>query len=121
MDPEFDPRTLRQIALSGPDSPFQDLLSILAFLRHAPTVIGEPAVENLFSFLYGFAYAQANMGNGEALEMLSAFQVWVTDRYRIETTQRWGKIIQFFAASEAEGLDRFWALYDEFLSGRTAD
>lgn len=104
------------IKLVGEESPFTGIRSLLDFLRDHTGLIGRPSVENLYSFLYGFAYAKANTGNLDALDFLSSFNQLVRQRYKIETTQGWGKIIEFFSPDESSSISLFWKLYDDFLS-----
>ncbi len=104
------------ISIEGKESPFRTVVALLEYLRNGICMIGVPSVENLYSFLYGYAYAKANSGDSDGLHYLSKFNSWVRERYGTASSQGWGKIIAFYSTSESEGLALFWKLYDDFLA-----
>src|SRR5947209_4974663 len=96
------------ISVVGAGSPFHNVNSLIEHLRKGMCVIGVPSIENLHSFLSGYAYAKANCGSPNDLEYLSKFNLWVRDRYRITSDQGWSQIIRFFSTDEQEGISLFW-------------
>ena len=47
---------------------------------------------------------------------LVEFQVWVAEKYQVSTNQSWNQIILFFSSNENVALDRFFELFEEFVS-----
>src|SRR4051794_2381548 len=96
-DHEYNPSDVQVISFVGTESPFNNIRSLIEYLRHAMYLIGVISVGNLDSFLHGFAYAKANGGEPGDLEYLNRFNLWVRDRYKTTSDQGWGKIIAFFS------------------------
>ena len=118
MDHEYSPSNVPPIRIDGKESPFSDVVSLIEHFRKGMSVIGVLSVENLDSFLNGFAFAKANSGQTDDLEYLNKFNIWVRERFKVTTSQGWGKVITFFTMSDSEGISLFWKRYDEYLGER---
>ncbi len=112
---EYKSSNVRVIPVVGKESPFNNISSLIEYLRTNMFMIGTPSVDNLYSYLHGYAYAKVNSGEPDALQYLSKYNLWVIERYQTHSSQGWSKIISFYTMSESEGILLFWKLYDEFL------
>jgi hypothetical protein len=85
--------------------------------REKGLLVGRRSIETLHAFLSGYAYARKEREGTDDYRFLSEFGDWVQRRYRVDSTQGWAKIVQFFSNEEAEELPLFWKLYDEYRKG----
>jgi hypothetical protein len=69
-------------------------------------------------FLSGFTYARMDSHPGDQ-EFLSGFNQWVHERYGLASSQGWAKIIEFYSMTEADEMNLFWQLLDEYLAQRS--
>jgi hypothetical protein len=93
------------------------LMETMAQIRERPSMMlgGRPSVNNLYMFLWGFAYARKDDGLGD-FDLMAGFGRHVHHRYRISSTQSWAQIIQFYSLTEDDEMQLFWKLWDEFIA-----
>ena len=77
--------------------------------------ISDKSLILLQTYLDGYASSDYDHGVVESPNIFKGFQEFVQERYKITTSQDWGKIIQFFSISDAGAFDLFYKLLDEFL------
>jgi len=78
--------------------------------------IGSPSVSNLFMFLAGYQFSRAEQGLPVTAEeeAFSEFQPWLQQRFGLETTASWAKILMLQAADEVSSFKLFFELLDDF-------
>ena len=85
-------------------------------IRERPIIyLGERKLERLQAFLNGYVMREQEINPDCHNDFLRGFQEYVSAYYRVETTQGWCRIIQFFSASEEEAFQTFFQRYDEFV------
>jgi hypothetical protein len=93
-----------------------NLLPVMNKLRKRPGMyIGEPSLTKLAAFLLGYDCAFFDLKGEPADPFFVSFQEWIEQRLKIKY-QGWDKAILSECGSEAEGFDRFWELYDEYVT-----
>lgn len=85
--------------------------------------LNKHSLSHLKTFLDGYTFAlrQANISITEEEEKFETFQEWIEQKYNQHSTQDWSKIILFYAEDEADALDIFFELFQEFISGKTTN
>jgi hypothetical protein len=48
--------------------------------------------------------------------VLLQFRDWIAEKYDVKGTYGWMNILLFFHANESQALDKFFELWDEFLT-----
>jgi hypothetical protein len=94
------------------------ILDMIDKIRERPGILlGSPSASTLYNFLSGFAYARKENCPGD-YEFLNDLNRWIRERYQVTSSQGWPKIIEFYSFSEADQMNLFWKLFDEFLAQR---
>ena len=92
---------------------------ILKKVENKPNVyLGSPSILCLQAFLSGYNVAEYQLG-GESLnssDCFDGFQEWIQEKFKVDSSQSWAKIILFYAADERDALNRFFELFDEFVN-----
>ena len=74
-----------------------------------------PSAQTLYAFLTG--YELGLHGSDSDFPRFSAdFGNRLRKRYNLHSSRHWTKIIEFHSGTEAEEMDLFWKLYNEFES-----
>ena len=90
---------------------------ILQKVKSKPNVyLGSPSIICLQAFLSGYNVAQYQLGESlNTPNCFDGFQEWIQERFKIDSSQSWAKIILFYSAEERDALERFFQLFDEFV------
>ncbi len=80
--------------------------------------LGKPAISNLRSCLAGYIFARRELGisQTEQEKKFTEFQGWIQKKFNITSSQSWDKVILFYSEDERTALERFFELFEEFLS-----
>lgn len=90
---------------------------LLNSIKQNPALfLNQPSVMDLQAFLLGFQTAKTayNLPPDSEEQDFADFQQWVRQRYGVQTTQSWARIIDFFAVDEGGSLNLFFKLLDEY-------
>ena len=94
------------------------LFTILEKIKAKPGMyIGRSSVSDLFMFLVGYKTARKELGielTEEEADFYENFHGFVEKRYKLHTSNSWGKIIMLYCHSEKDGFENFFKLLDEF-------
>lgn len=92
-----------------------NIFDLLTNIKPRPGLyFGGHSIVKLKSFLDGYYYALlANSINGDE-DFWNKFQLFVSSKYHINTSQSWDKIILFFSNDEVDALDKFFDLFELF-------
>jgi hypothetical protein len=94
------------------------MIPLLNKMRSLPGMyLGTPSLLRLSMFLQGYELAAAQLANRDPDPFLSDFRDWIHERYR-STTVPWEELILRESSDEADALQRFWRLFDEFVARR---
>lgn len=85
--------------------------------KRPPMYLGGRSLSCLKSFIDGWMYARG--GASEDLQVFDGFQRWVQQRFGINTSQSWAKIILFFSQDDSDALDSFFRLFNEYRQKST--
>jgi hypothetical protein len=89
---------------------------LLSRLRDRPGMyIGEPSLTKLAAFLRGYDYARYELLAEPGDPFFLSFQSWIEQRLQVKN-RGWDEAILQHAASERDGFNRFWELYDEYVT-----
>ncbi|MUG96511.1 hypothetical protein F7734_30905 [Scytonema sp. UIC 10036] len=80
--------------------------------------LGKPAISNLRSCLAGYILARRELGisQTEQEKKFTEFQEWIQKKFNISSSQSWDKVILFYSEDERTALERFFELFEEFVS-----
>lgn len=80
--------------------------------------LNKRSLTHLKTFLDGYTFAlrQANISVTDEEQKFENFQQWIEIKYNQNDTQDWSKIILFYAEDEANALDIFFQLFEEFIN-----
>lgn len=80
--------------------------------------LGKPAISNLRSCLAGYILARRELGisQTEQEKKFTEFQGWIQKKFNISSSQSWDKVILFYSEDERSALERFFELFEEFVS-----
>ena len=95
------------------------LYEMLQSIKQRPGMyLGRCSITRLRSFLDGYMGARQDLGLPltEQEREFEGFQEWIQKKFRITSSQSWAKIILFYSADEREALDKFFDLFEKFLS-----
>jgi hypothetical protein len=96
----------------------QDFYSLIQKIHQRPALyLGKKSLSHLQVFLDGYTFSRREMGiplSAQEQEF-EQFQDWIEQRFNQPNTQSWVRIILFYAEDEADALDRFFELFDEFV------
>jgi hypothetical protein len=78
--------------------------------------LGSPSILHLQSFLIGYWYAkdELKISRTEQEQDFENFQDWIQEKFNVESTQSWAKIILFYSQDEREALNNFFKWLEEF-------
>ena len=99
------------------------LYHLLDSIKHNPALfLNEQSVTGLSSFLLGWQTAKNvyKIPLDEDESDFDHFQEWVAQRYNIQTSQPWPRIISFFSMDDKESLKLFFRLLEEYRSRSSA-
>ena len=94
-----------------------NIQELIARIRERPELyIWPPTVSQLKCFLDGYYHARWEILEGpENFGTMNEFTKMVQERYSMNASFGWDRILTFFAGGEREGLELFWKLWDEHL------
>jgi hypothetical protein len=96
------------------------ILEVLRKIEAKPGMyLGKPSIDHLFMFLVGYKTARRELGQeltAQEEDFCGEFQPWLQQKYRLQTVASWSQIISSHTADDAEALQMFFQLLDEFLS-----
>jgi hypothetical protein len=87
-------------------------------IRERPSLyLGGRSILRLKSFLDGYYFALSvnNIESGDD-DFWAKFQSTIVAKYHVTTSQNWAQVLLFFSNDEAEALDEFFKLFEEFVS-----
>jgi hypothetical protein len=96
-----------------------DLYQLLKKIEKRPSLyIGKKSIFNLQSFLDGYYFARRELQIplSQQEDEFQDFLQWIRETFNIETGQLWSSIILFHSADESNAVERFFSLFDEFIS-----
>jgi len=76
--------------------------------------LGSKSIFKLKSFLDGYYFALLSNGIDCDNDFWDGFQLFISNKFNIETSQNWAQILFFFSNDEAEAFDRFFDLLEAF-------
>ncbi len=89
------------------------LVGLVKEMRARPAMyLGRRSISCLRSFLDGWLLGKPDSDSD--LEILESFQAWIVSKYGVRGNQSWDRIILFYSQDEADGLDRFFDLFERF-------
>jgi hypothetical protein len=94
-----------------------ELYDLIRNIEKRPAMyLGQPSVTHLAVFLSGYSFArrQLNIAQSEQEKQFSEFQDWIQQKFNVNASQSWDKIILFFAQDEQSALAQFFVLLHEF-------
>ena len=92
---------------------------LLQKIKQRPSLyLGKRSLSHLQIFLDGYTFARRELGVPltEEEEEFESFQEWVEERFNQRDTQSWVKIILFYSEDENDALDRFFDVFEYFLT-----
>ena len=96
-----------------------DLYTLVKKIKKAPSMyLGQHSIICLQAFLSGYSVAKHELG-GQPTEQeqdFREFPEWIQKKFNIQTSQSWASIILFYSEDERKALDKFFQLFEEFLS-----
>jgi len=100
-----------------------NIKELLALIRERPEMyLGASSVTQMGIFLKGYYCARWEIDNGySGFIAMNKFQDMVAERFSIELSISWDRILAFVAGDERKGLDLFWQLWDEYTADQAAD
>ncbi len=95
----------------------EPVYDILQKVKNKPNVyLGSPSIMCLQAFLSGYNVAQYQLGKSlDSPDCFDGFQEWIQEKFKVESSQSWAKIILFYSADERDALERFFELFEEFV------
>ncbi len=101
-----------------------DLYDLLGRIKKRPAMyLGRHSIVCLQAFLAGYNVARRELGlpPTEQDKEFEGFQAWVKEKFGIQSSQSWDKIVLFYSADERTALDLFFQLFEEFVSNQISD
>lgn len=109
IDSEDAQPELQELQSNQVDSIFD----LLAEIKKRPVMyLGKPSIHHLRCYLDGWAHRNPN-GISDT-NTFAEFASWIEKKYKVESTQGWAKIIEFWSTDEIDALKQFFVLLDEF-------
>ena len=96
-----------------------DLYELLGKIKQrASLYLGKRSLSHLHVFLDGYTFARRQLGIPltEQETKFDEFQEWIEKRFNQADTQSWSRIILFYSEDEADALQRFFELFEEFVN-----
>ena len=94
---------------------------LLPEIKRRPTLyLSRYSIFDFQSFYYGYDLAKNQIGANktESDKEFENFLISVRERYNIETTQSWARLILFHSADERDALDRLFDLWKKYRASR---
>ncbi len=94
-----------------------ELYDLIHNIEKRPAMyLGQPSITHLRSFLAGYFFAcrQFGLPETEQEQKFTEFQPWIQQKFNIDSSQSWDKIILFFCQDEQIALQQFFKLFAEF-------
>jgi hypothetical protein len=92
------------------------MLGLLNEIRRRPGMfLGEESLTKLAAYVDGYGFGLDQAGVEDPFALIADFRDWVHERYQT-TEVNWEVLILAASRDEADALDRFWRLLDEFLA-----
>ena len=98
-----------------------DLFDLIQNIEKRPAMyLGQADLTHLSAFLSGYFFARRQSGIPETAQetQFSEFQAWVEQKFNINYSQPWEKIIRFFSPDETSSLQQFFILFHEFTESQ---
>lgn len=95
-----------------------DLYDLLGKIKQRSSLyLGNRSLSHLHVFLDGYTFARRQLGIPvtEQETKFEEFQEWIENRFNQADTQSWSRIILFYSEDEADALNRFFDLFEEFV------
>jgi len=93
----------------------EQVIKIILEIEKRPSMyIGRNSIFCLRAYLYGMM-SPLETNKDKELEFIKRFQVWVENKYNIESSHSWADIIHFFSDNEQDALDNFFIDFKTFL------
>lgn len=99
------------------------LFGLLAAVRERPGMyIGRKSLRDLAAWLGGYRFARAQAGLPPLADepAFDGFDSFVCEKYRWHDVGGWAAKIAYYHRDDADALDQFFALLDEYRAGRPA-
>lgn len=94
------------------------LKELLSKIREKPGLyLGAPTVIGLAHYIHGYmdCKEQANQPDfDDDVRLITGFQKYVENRYKLNTDHGWWQLIRFFSFTEEEAFYQFYRLFDEY-------
>jgi hypothetical protein len=100
-----------------------DLYDLIRNIEKRPAMyLGQADLTHLAAFLAGYFFARRQSGIPETdqEQEFAEFQTWVEQKFNVNYSQPWEKIIRFFAPDETTSLQQFFILFNEFVEFQRA-
>ncbi|NEQ70010.1 MAG: hypothetical protein F6K21_31880 [Symploca sp. SIO2D2] len=97
----------------------QDLYTLLKKIKKAPSMyLGQHSIICLQAFLSGYSVAKHELSGQPTKQEqdFREFPEWIRKKFNIQTSPRLASIILFYSEDERKALDKFFQLFEEFLS-----
>jgi hypothetical protein len=98
-------------------SPILDVL-IEMRSRNLGMYVGSTSLTKLGFFLLGYEHAVYRLRPGEPDKFLGGFRDWIYQRFHTTENISWEEVILRHSSSEADAVERFWNLLDEYVAVR---
>ena len=90
---------------------------LLEKIREQPGIyLGDKDLSRLRHLLDGYLLREMEINPEYRCAFWDGFNRYVEQYYRINPTQGWRRIIEFFSTSRADAFDAFFLRYDEYLA-----
>ncbi|EIC31602.1 MULTISPECIES: hypothetical protein [Methylomicrobium] len=92
-----------------------NIFDLLGNIKLRPGLyLGGRSIVKLRNFLDGYYYALLVNGINDDEAFWNKFQLFISNKYHIETSQGWDKIILFFSNDEEDAFEKFFDLFEVF-------
>jgi hypothetical protein len=94
-----------------------ELYELIQKIKTRPALyLGKKSLSHLQVFLDGYTFAKRQLGQPLSVQEqeFDNFQTWIEQRFNQPDTQSWAKIIIFHSEDEAQALELFFELFEEF-------
>ncbi len=89
---------------------------VLCEIQSRPAMhIGRHSLMCLRAFLDGWLARGLDLGAKDETQILEDFQVWIEQKFGMEDTRSWDRIIACFSQDDSDALDCFFELFQDFL------
>ena len=91
----------------------------IAAIRKRPKLyFGRNSILLFQAYLYGWM----NRDESSLIDsdLMGLFQEWIIKKYDVKSSHSWADIILFYEIEENKALDKFFKLWDEFLTNQEA-